>query len=103
MILRDSAEDLSALEAIHVTLESIRAGGSALRACIRLGYTTDSGQPVREDIAAFTGFGVEAPEIHGRYKCPSLRCLRQAEADQDGREPFCSIDSRPMTYVSGDK
>ena len=80
------------------TVASVRDGGSALRACERLGLTGDDAGDSRSPTGPWpSGLRPEdVPIGRGRYTCPRDRCERAAGRDDTGRPPFCPVFDQPM-------
>ena len=39
------------------------------------------------------------PVLHGDYRCPLRRCVRQDDRDERGRPPRCALSGEQMLFV----
>jgi hypothetical protein len=97
-VLRVAADRYGWRDRLDREIAAVQDGGSAVRACRRLGLPIDPDQQKSADgqLASLAALGLDSVTVEGDYLCPHGRCGRRAHADQHGRQPVCALDSTPM-------
>jgi hypothetical protein len=93
-------------DTLDMHISEIAAGASALDACEQLGLRTDESPepPVRGD-HLHTGGRTDwlpPPSLVGDYRCPTGRCGRRADRDEQAKPPRCAVSGAQMRFVRGD-
>lgn len=74
---------------------AVRAGGSALRACRRLGVPMDQDQQKSPELASLAALGLDPGHRRGRLPVPVWPLQPPGSSPPAQRPPVCAIDGTP--------
>jgi hypothetical protein len=101
--LRVRARESDWVDKLEREVQSVRDGGSAVRACRSLGYrgTTSESRGTFAGSIPLAQLGIDPVVQLGEYVCPKRRCGRRESSGSDGAEPRCALfggvmDLRPL-------
>lgn len=104
-VLRSLATVNGWRDQLETEIDHLKAGGSPLAVCRRLGLLpSSSGSPTSEtrgDSTTVTIPGLDPVIMRGDHVCPHRpACLRHAGRDANGHPPRCSVSGEPMPFRS---
>lgn len=88
-------------DTLEMHVAEVAEGGSAVAACRELNLELDD-RPVTRGEPGIDGAVTDwlpAPNLVGAYTCPTRRCARRADRDDQARPPRCALTDEQMTFV----